>query len=172
MFVWASEDISLHLPLCRLRGLNSGCQVFQQAPLPTELFCQPCGGYLSYFLLVWLPLHMTDYLARSNLRQEGFILTHSSKVIKAEKEEWKIPTPAMVVGIWGHLFTSYWSKKAERHRKWGQPMNLKAHPPVTHFLQLGSTSQRFHNIPKHHNQLEIQFSKPLAWATGRHFTTK
>ena len=37
----------------------------------------------------------------------NFILTHSSKVIKAEKEEWKIPTPAMVVGIWGHLFTSY-----------------------------------------------------------------
>ena len=34
---------------------------------------------------------MTDYLARSNLRQEGFILTHSSKVIKAEKEEWKTP---------------------------------------------------------------------------------
>jgi hypothetical protein len=50
---------------------------------------------------------MTDYLARSNLRQEGFILTHSSMVIKAEKEEWKTPIPAMVVGIWGHLFTSY-----------------------------------------------------------------
>ena len=47
---------------------------------------------------------MTDYLIRSNLREEGFILTYSSKVMKAGKGEWLAPTMAVVVGIWDPPF--------------------------------------------------------------------
>lgn len=31
-------------------------------------------------------------------------------------------------------------------RKWGLPATLKVHPPVTHFLKLGSTSQRSQSV--------------------------
>lgn len=64
---------------------------------------------------------------------------------------------AMKIGTRCCLSDSPGKEEAEEERrKQGQVRNLKAHPLVTHFLQVGPTFQRFYTFLKETNYLNVE----------------
>jgi hypothetical protein len=127
----------------KTQGLGISCLCLCPGVLGTQLLHLP----VSYFS------HHCDKIPdRNNLQEEGFIL-----LMVSEGSVYGCLAPC----TWAehHGGEKVWQTGSrEWGRVWGRGIIFKGMTPVTHFLQLGSTSQCFHHLRKQCTQLGIKHS--------------
>lgn len=104
-------------------------------------------------------ISVTKYPARNDLREERFILTHSSKESWHGRKDMVPGTEAIVEGErhqLGTIASKVGKDRVNQKQSWA--MDPQACPPVSYFLQSGSTSQSLHNFPRQHQHLETKCS--------------